>query len=498
MSRELCQQLITLRQSNPAWVMLASNKAPLTASCLKTILDSKPIGVPWDEAVEVLARIFAEHANDPIYELSAVDDFSLAARRELRSWLKRGLVVERDGQLMATDMLERALQFLTELEDRTMTSTASRLATVQREIESLEARLNPDQDTRVQALQDRLAALQKELAAAKEGDFEVLTGAHAEENIREIYQLALSLRADFRRVEDSYRQADRELRQRILAENHHRGSIVDQLLDNHDSLVETAEGQVFASFHDQLVKPLELDRMKQRLRSILGNEAASQSLKPTQQRELRALIPNLVSESQGVIEARARSERDVRSFLKSGLADEQIKVGNLLTDLLSKALDVDWASQKVRRTPSPLPPLAIKCSNLKLIERLGFREAEDDESLGLQLHDQTSSLDNLGADFWQAFQSLDRAELFEKTLQLLREKGEPITIRELALALPPSHDLETLTFWLAMAREAGIPLAKEVEEIDLVDPGGQGYRFTIPATNLTYEKSRKTTIEQLG
>lgn len=498
MSRELCQKLITLRQSNPAWVMLASNKAPLTASCLKSILDSQPIGVPWEEAVEVLARIFSEHANDPIYELSSEDDFSLSARRELRIWLKRGLVVERDGQLMATDMLERALQFLTELEERTMTSTASRLATVQREIESLEARLNPDQDSRVQALQERVTALEKELAAAKEGDFEVLTGSHAEENLREVYQLALSLRADFRRVEDSYRRADRDLRQRILGEKHHRGSIVDQLLDNHESLVQTAEGQVFSSFHDQLVKPLELDRMKERLRSILGNEVANQSLQPLQRRELRALIPNLVSESQGVIEARARSERDVRSFLKSGLADEQIKVGSILTDLLSKALDVDWTSQKVRRTPGPLPPLAIKASNLKLVERLGFREAKDHDAPDLQLHDQTSSLDNLGADFWQAFQSLDRIELFEQTLQLLREKGEPFTIRELALALPPSHDLETLAFWLAMAREAGVPLAKDVESIDLTDSEGENYRFTLPATSLTYEDSHHTTAEQIG
>jgi hypothetical protein len=46
--------------------------------------------------------------------------------------LKRGLIVERDGQIMATDALQRALRFLDSLEDQAMTSTASRLATVQR------------------------------------------------------------------------------------------------------------------------------------------------------------------------------------------------------------------------------------------------------------------------------------------------------------------------------------------------------------------------------
>ena len=37
----------------------------------------------------------------------------------------------------------------------------------------------------------------------------MLDGLQAEEGIREVYQLAISLHADFRRVEDSYREADR-------------------------------------------------------------------------------------------------------------------------------------------------------------------------------------------------------------------------------------------------------------------------------------------------
>ncbi len=76
--------------------------------------------------------------NDTEFELG--DDHALTARRELRQWVKRGLIVERNGQLLATDALQRALLFLDSLEVQTMTSTASRLATVQRAIEDLEVR----------------------------------------------------------------------------------------------------------------------------------------------------------------------------------------------------------------------------------------------------------------------------------------------------------------------------------------------------------------------
>lgn len=498
MSRELSQHYIQLRQHNPAWLLLASTKAPLTASCLKTILDAKPVGVPWDDAVEMLADIFQDHLNNSEYELDGEEDQSRAARQEMRNWVRLGLVVEREGQLIATDGLERALSFLAELEQRTMTSTASRLATVQREIENIEAKLNPSQESRTEALREKIASLEKELAAAELGEFEVLAGPQAEEGIREVYQLALSLRADFRRVEDSYREADRQLRQRILSEGEHRGNIVDGLLDSHDSLVKTPEGQVFENFHEQLVKPLELDRMKMRLRSILATEAVETSLDRRQRHELRSLVPSLVAESQGVIQARARSERDVRSFLKSGLADEQVRVGSLLQELLRVACEVDWSSQKVRRAPAPIPPVAVAHPNLKLIERLAFREGADQADLDLDLHEKTSDLGALGDDFWMAFQALDRAELFENTLAVLRSQRRPFTLKELAEALPPTHDLETLSYWLSMAREAGVPMSEELEDIELLDEREGWFRFQVPLTQLSSEQTQNLKVDSLG
>lgn len=160
---------------------------------------------------------------------------------------------ERNGQLLATDALQQALVFLDSLDDRTMTSTAPRLVTVQRAIEDLEAQLSPNQTSREQSLKTGIETLKNELAAVSAGNFEVLDGSHAEEGIREVYQLAISLQADFRRVEDSYRDADRPLRQRIISEKQNRGQILDKLLGSHESLVRTPEGQVFEGFHQQLL-----------------------------------------------------------------------------------------------------------------------------------------------------------------------------------------------------------------------------------------------------
>jgi hypothetical protein len=61
----------------------------------------------------------------------------------------------------------------------------------------------------------------------------------------------------------------------------------------------------------------------------------------------------LVKESETVIQARARIERDVKGFLKTGLAAEHHRVGLLLNEILREALNIDWASAAVRRKGGP-------------------------------------------------------------------------------------------------------------------------------------------------
>ncbi len=484
--KELCKSYIINRRQSPSWQLLASRRAPIILSCLKTLFNQGGEGVVLEDALQLLADMFDQHANSDEFEIET-NDYQSFARKELRDWIKRGLIVERDGRLLATDPLQKSMQFIDSLDDRIMTSTASRLATVQREIENLESRLNPDRKGRISFLKRKIKELEDELSSAKSGNFDVLEGAQAIEGIREIYNLAISLKADFRRVEDSYREADRQLRQSIISEKQNRGEIVEKLLDGHDNLLETPEGKVFHGFYEQLTHTLELDNMKQRLRTILRNPSSEKALNPPQHNELRWLVTRLVGESRGVIQARARSERDVRGSLRTGLAAEHHRVGELLNEILETGLDIDWNDSAIRKQVGPLPPLPVSIPNLPLIERLRFSSVDQDEQKGLDFEEQQIALDDVDEDFWNSFDVLDRELLMRDTLYVLKNTNQALSISDLVEYLTPKHDLETLVFWISLAREAGIDVTSKKEVIDFYEQEKKRIRFHVPKIDLTAE-----------
>lgn len=479
-------ELILKRRNHPAWLLLASPRAPLVLGCLQPLFDRGESEIPLEETRLRLSHLLSAHANDPSYKIDS-EDFAGLARKELREWIKKGLLAERAGKVFATDALQSAFRFIEGLQERIMTSTASRLATVQQRIESLEARMDPDKERRKRYLEEQIDQLKAELQRVERNEFEVLDGVRAAEEMREVYALATSLRADFRRVEDSYREADHNLRQSIISSEHNRGEVVDRLLQTNRRLLDTAEGQVFAGFCEQIARGNEIDKMRHRLRRLLALPEAAGALTAKQTDELRTLITRLIDESQHVMQARARSEKDVRSFIKTGLAGEHHRVGRLLREILETALEVNWSRQALRRTPGPLHPTAPAQQSLPLPERLEPKSMEDAEQAALNLEKQEGNLDALAQSFAENCDELDRSELYERTLRHLRETGNPGSIGALAEALPPKYDLETLNYWVTLAREAGLVFDPErIERVDLEDAvSGSRTRFEFPRVELT-------------
>lgn len=483
--RQRVHHYLGARQQHPAWRLLVSPRAPLMLGCLTALFEthSKEGSIAEADALQALSQMLLDFANQAEFAVD-VDNPQQQAGRELREWIKRGLVIERGHRLYETDALNRAVQFIDSLDNSFMTSTASRLSVVQEQIHQLETGLDSNPANRASELRSRIARLEQELADVEAGKIEVLDEAQAVEAIRDLYMLASGLSADFRRVEDSWRAADQALRHSMIREGVHRGDVVDQLLDGQDALLNTAEGRVFSGFLQQLRQTSELDQMSRRVRTILQHPAAAKALNRNQMNDLRWLRMKLTGESKLVMQARARSEQDVRNFIKSGLAAEHHRVGALLNQVLAEALELDWQQASLRRNEAAFPPLGMALGNVPLAQRLRYKEPGDDADTTPDFSPTETALDQLDDEFWNAFAGLDREKMIADTLATLAQAGRPLSLAELAAQLPMTYDLETLSLWIGMAREAGVPLRDETETLQLTDADGRIWEYRLPLTEL--------------
>ena len=485
--------LARLRETNPAWRLLASPLAPYVLSCLKQLFGAPGQHILQEDMETSLARILLENANREEVE----ENYLQQARRELREWIRRGLISERSGILYATDELQRTMDFINSLETKIMTSTASRLATVQKVIAELALQLSPDAVRRETELRNRITELERELERVKGGEFEVKSGRAAIEGIREVYDLATSLHTDFRRVEDSFRRAEKDLRESLIRDGQHRGIALDKLLDNHDELIETPEGQVFAIFHEQLSDSMALDLMRQQLKEITEHALETEALNRQQRHDLLRLVARLIEESRQVFSARSRSDRDVKSFIKSGLAAEHLAVGRLLNGLFEAALDLDFSQQAVRRSKTPLPLIAVNLAMIPTPERLKLSALEDTDELELDLTQVAANIDEFDETFWNSFASLDREEFYEQVLELLIEQSGTMTLGEIITSLKPDQDFEAVAYLLELARESKSTDwqgSKESFEIKVEDCR---LRYQIPHVELSHSTLRSVSWEAM-
>lgn len=488
-----------LRQQNVAWKLLTAKRAPLILACAEKLFLNSHENPSMEDAIQVLAKSFEEFKYET--ELEIGTNVYALAKQEWKSWLKKGLIIEKDNQVFATDALQRVIIFIQSLDEPSfMTSTASRLETVQAEVQKLYIALNPNQEQREKYLEHQIQLLQKELELVKQGSFLILSDEDTEEKIKNIYQLAMSLYHDFRRVEDSYREMDQRLRENVIREQYHRGQVITELLDSHDMLINTPEGRVFQSFNQALQRE-ELELFKQQIRSVLKYSVVEECLNSRQQSNLYYLTRLLNKEAGHVIRARQRIEKDVRSFIQTGLATEHHRVGELLKQVFNVALSLNWQDNQLRQTEAWLPPVGIALDKVNVIERLIVKEIKLEQALSIDLNHthHVDILDTLDDSFWQSFDGLDRRDWFEQTWAILESANRPMSLGELSqvLTLPIPYDLEAITMWLEIAHSSQAIFSQEYEILNCLQKNGELWQFKVPLVYLSMENMQHIDIHDI-
>ena len=165
---------------------------------------------------------------------------------------------------------ENALKWLEDLNKQHFVGTHSRLLQFFALLQKIVNRTAGPHE-RIQQLQQERKKLDEEIEKIKNGDYAEPGDTQLKEDYFLAEETARRLLADFRQVEDNFRELDTQTRQTIVKSNLVKGALLDNIFEQQDYLWNTDQGKSFKAFWEFLMSESmqqELDELIEKVNNI--------------------------------------------------------------------------------------------------------------------------------------------------------------------------------------------------------------------------------------
>src|SRR5690606_28647860 len=109
-----------------------------------------------------------------------------------------------------------------------------------------------DPDARIAELEKRRAEIDAEIGKIRGGQLDIMDPTQVKERFLQMAATARGLLADFRDVEQNFRELDRSVRERIAVWDESRGALLESIFDERDAIESSDQGKSFNAFWDFL------------------------------------------------------------------------------------------------------------------------------------------------------------------------------------------------------------------------------------------------------
>lgn len=195
--------------------------------------------------------------------------FPKTAADYLSRWTENGFLrryYESDDEPIfdLTPAAENALKLMEDLNKQEFVGTESRLLHFFTILKELALKTNKNVYERIKDLEEQKRKIEIEISKAGEGVIEIFDDRKIRERYLYAEETAKRLLADFRQVEQNFRDLDREVREKIIKSNVSKGKMLDDIFTQQDYMWTTDQGKSFKAFWEFLMsqqKQEELDSL---------------------------------------------------------------------------------------------------------------------------------------------------------------------------------------------------------------------------------------------
>ncbi len=469
------QTLDTLRKKHPAWRLLVADGAPFVASFLhrsfvepnlRTISRHELVAKLDDYLFHLRERLgegtFPRGASDYLDEWAAED----------RGWLRKYYPPDSDEpHFDLTPATEKALAWLASLRQRQFVGTESRLITVFELLRQIVEGTTADPKARMAELEKRQAEIAAELDRIREGHIDLMNAAQVRDRFAQMSDTANALLADFRELEQSFRDLDRSVREKIATWDGSKGALLDEIFGERDAISDSDQGRSFRAFWDFLMSPARQEELSTLLESVFALPAVRQ-LEPSA-RLLRVHYDWLEA---GEVAQRtvARLSEQLRRYL-----DEKVWLENRL--IMQTIRKIEQAALAVRAQAPPgifievdEPGPAIELPMERPLFAPPWKPTIAEQIL-------LEGSGDVPSDVLYEQVYVDKTRLAAHIRRALQTRPQ-VSLAELVESRPLERGLAELVAYLSLAADDAHALIDDEEKqtISWIDPAGCERKATVP------------------
>ena len=448
-----------LRAKNPAWRLLCAESAPLMLSFFNRVfIEADARVIPEPELTEKL--------EDELYFLRDIhgpDSFPRQASDYLRDWsepakgwLRRFYAANGDeAQYDLTPFAEKAIAWAASLSKSTFVGTESRLKIIFDLLRQIAESGEEDPTLLLQGLEAQRAELTKKIEAIRRGEIEKLDDTAVRDRFQQFARMARDLLSDFREVEYNFRALDRDSRRKIATANVGKGEILDEVLNQSDSIEESDQGKSFKAFTDFLLSAQRQEELHELLDKTFKMPVICDS---NYDRRLARISDSWLDASDHTLATMRLLSAQLRQFLDGRVWLENRRITELLQDIGKTVIELG------ELPPEVVMDLDVPGVEINLpFERAMFVPASKStlDSKNIFAADEAEDTEQLFDQFY-----VDKAELLENIrLALIGEKQ--LTLDGVLTKHPLTRGLAEVVTYLSLAANSDFAMIDDSHEEEI-------------------------------
>jgi hypothetical protein len=380
----------SLLRHHPGWRLLRAGNAAFVATVLHRVLvaeSARTVGEPTLlEAVD--DELYRQRQRDPEALPRSAKEYVTEWASPEKGWLRSFYPAGSDlPSYDLTPAAEKAIAWLESLTQRAFVGTESRLLTAFSLLRQIVEESQDDPAARLAALHRRRAEIDREIARVESGQLTVLDDTAVRDRFQQFASTARDLLSDFREVEDNFRTLDRGVREQIAGWDGARGSLLDEVFGERESIADSDQGVSFRAFYDFLMAADRQDEFNRLLEHALALPALRQ-----EDPGLRYVVGDWLRAADAVQATVAQLSHQLRRFLDDRAYLENRRIAELMRSIEAQALrlrdtqpsgavmEVDEARAAVslpmaRRMYAPAPRILIDGSPVEAGDEQAATEA---------------------------------------------------------------------------------------------------------------------------